>query len=27
VPPPRMAAPEAGYKVLADAPGVYVLQE
>jgi polyhydroxyalkanoate synthase len=26
VPPPRMAAPEAGYQVLADAPGVYVLQ-
>jgi polyhydroxyalkanoate synthase len=26
VPPPRMAAPEAGYKVLADSPGIYVLQ-
>jgi polyhydroxyalkanoate synthase subunit PhaC len=26
VPPPRMAAPEAGYKVIADAPGIYVLQ-
>jgi len=26
VPPPRMAAPEAGYKMLADAPGIYVLQ-
>jgi poly[(R)-3-hydroxyalkanoate] polymerase subunit PhaC len=27
VPPPRMAAPEAGYTALADAPGLYILQE
>ncbi|HEY6858400.1 MAG TPA: alpha/beta fold hydrolase [Pseudolabrys sp.] len=27
VPPPRMAAPEAGYAALADAPGLYILQE
>ncbi|MGE5852400.1 MAG: poly-beta-hydroxybutyrate polymerase, partial [Deltaproteobacteria bacterium] len=27
VPPPRMGAPEAGYAALADAPGLYILQE
>jgi polyhydroxyalkanoate synthase subunit PhaC len=27
VSPPRMAAPEAGYAALADAPGLYILQE
>ena len=27
VPPPRMAAPETGYAALADAPGLYILQE
>ncbi|HET7381124.1 MAG TPA: alpha/beta fold hydrolase [Pseudolabrys sp.] len=27
VPPPRMGAPEVGYAALADAPGIYVLQE